>query len=159
MSMQCFTIFGNLYVYLLLDFLHWNATILSACHLYAYKISMAASPAVWSLPRAIVVPLISITFRLDVSASTSLTGGRGASKPWETKCCLTLGFACRLRVCGVANIILTLRHLEWWHWQLARLKRHTLAQKKTIFCVNILNFSLDFRYSRAVYTYSHVMHA
>ena len=39
-SLQCFTIFRNPYVYLLLDFLHWNATILSSCHLYVYKISM-----------------------------------------------------------------------------------------------------------------------
>ena len=39
-SLQYFTIFRNLYVHLLLDFLHWNATILSACHLYVYKICM-----------------------------------------------------------------------------------------------------------------------
>ena len=38
-SLQHFTIFRNLYVYLLLVFLHWNATILSACHLYVYNIS------------------------------------------------------------------------------------------------------------------------
>ena len=53
-SLQCFPIFRNLCVYLLLDFPHWNATILSASHLYVYKISTMADSQ-WAVPGALVL--------------------------------------------------------------------------------------------------------